>query len=148
MNSLSWLLYFADVLPAMASAWAVLSFFALLGWIVISVIRLFEVGPENTNTSENPFMKGWYTHIPKIQQLFFWVATVLGIISYSIPSKDTFYLIIASEGAEVIVTDESAKKMFQDVQSIVSLQLEEMIVEKTDSLGRNNNNNNNRNNGN
>ena len=80
MNSLSWLLYFADVLPAMASAWAVLSFFALLGWIVISVTRLFEGGPENANTSSNPFMKGWYTHIPKIQQLFFWVATVLGII--------------------------------------------------------------------
>lgn len=141
MNSLSWLLYFADILPAMATAWAVISFFALLGWCLITVIRLFEGGPENTNTRENPFMQGWYTHIPKIQKLLFWTATVLGIISYSIPSKDTFYLIIASEGAEVIVTDESAKKMFKDVQSIVSLQLEEMIVEKTDSLDRNNNNN-------
>lgn len=146
MNSLSWLLYFADILPAMATAWAVLSFFALLGWGFISVARLFEANSEAKGSSADPFMEGWYIHIPKIQQLFFWAATVLGIISYSIPSKDTFYLIIASEGAEVIVTDESAKKMFQDVQSIVSLQLEEMIAEKTDSLDdRNSNSRDNRN---
>jgi hypothetical protein len=148
MNSLSWLLYFADILPAMAEAWSVIAFFALLGWIAITVVRLFEDDPANANTKDNPFQRGWYTHIPKIQQLFFWTATILGIVSYSIPSKDTFYLIIASEGAEVIVTDESAKKMFQDVQSIVSLQLQEMIDEKKDDLSNNNNRNNNNNNGN
>lgn len=148
MNSLSWLLYFADILPAIAGAWAVIAFFALLGWIAITIVRLFEGDPQHANTRENPFQRGWYVHIPKIQQLFFWVATILGVISYSIPSKDTFYLIIASEGAEVIVTDESAKKMFQDVQSIVSLQLQEMIDEKTDSLQNNNNNSRNNNNGN
>jgi len=142
MNTLSWLLYLADILPAIASAWAVISFFALLGWCLITVIRLFEGDPENSNTRENPFQRGWYKHIPKVQQLLFWVATVLGIVAYTIPSKDTFYLIIASEGAEIIVTDESAKEMFKDVQSIVSLQLQEMIDEKTKNTNNGNTNSN------
>lgn len=145
MNTLSWLLYLADILPSIASAWAAIAFFALLGWCVITMVRLFEGDPENSNTRENPFQRGWYKHIPKVQQLLFWVATVLGIVSYSIPSKDTFYLIIASEGAEIIVTDESAKEMFKDVQSIVSLQLQEMIDEKSTKINNNNNNNGNNN---
>lgn len=143
MNSLSWLLYFADILPSMARAWAVLSFFALSGWAVITLIRLFESDITTAETKENPFSRGWYIQIPKIQKLFFWTATVLSIVSYSIPSKDTFYLIIASEGAEVVVTDEAAKQMFKDVQSVVSLQLKEMINEKTDNLNNNNGRNNN-----
>lgn len=118
MNGLSWLLYFADVLPNASSA---AMFFGVVSTAVFAVVTLITLLTDKGDTSD-----GWEAFSPKLKTWSGWMAAALITVSIMIPTKDTFYLIAASEGAEVVVTSDAAKEMMGDVQTIISLQLKNM----------------------
>lgn len=115
MNSLSWLLYFAEVSSNISFT---LGFITIMGTIATLIVTLFVAIPDKRSMTDT-----WIVQGPKIQKVLF-IATIVSLVGLLFPTQDTVYLIIASESAEMIVTSDSGQKMLGDIQSIVSLKLE------------------------
>jgi hypothetical protein len=103
MNQLSWLLYWADVLPQCATAVAlfatILALFSAAMTVLYFTAGLGEWQHDRDYTAR-------FRYFPFILAL----ALVLGIASNLVPSKDTFYLIAASEtGKQALETPEVSK---------------------------------------
>ena len=117
MNNLSWLLYLADVLPT-ASGWltGLCSFTLVLSTFLFFAFGMTGFFGEEQKYLSNP--KYWsefaFTAAFARRCRKLWVvmtAAVLVIVGcLLIPSKETFYLIAASQtGEEVLKTPEAAK---------------------------------------
>lgn len=122
MNSLSWLLYFAEVSSNIGAFAAVMIVLSGIVTIVMSLIIMCN------DTRDMP--DAFNTNGPRIRN------AAVGIFAFSMlgflfPSQNTVYLIIASETADTIVTSESGQKMIGDIQNIVSLKLESIAGELT-----------------
>lgn len=132
MNTLSWLLYFSDVVY---SQLAYLTFLALGVPVVYLMFRFFSLLASETIRSWDepvvkerkrkrqgePFVHNWkFITIPMVV-LFF-----LNLV----PSKDTFYLIVASEAGEYVVKTPEAKALISDVHEVIRQQLNAMKVSK------------------
>ena len=103
MNQLSWLLYWADALPSLATFIAILSFLIFLGsgfMLLLGITNAFG-DEDNDNPMMVRFRRMWW--LPTLAFLM-WGA------SFLVPSKETFYLIAASEmGEKAIQTPEFVK---------------------------------------
>lgn len=117
MNNLSWLIYWADAAPNVAQALCVISaltFLASTFFVVVGFTGCF--GDEAKVCDEKHYNWGDYkyaaTLAPRCRKL--WPLPVVCLLVWSatflVPSKDTFYLIAASEiGEQAIETPEFTK---------------------------------------
>ena len=109
MNSLSWVLYLADLadgLKGMAFATMFITGFGLLFYTIFSSLSEQFDG--------------------KIFKKCFIVLGVSGTIFTIIPYKDTIYLMAGSEAAEAVASTEDGKQIIADVKQIIRKQLEIM----------------------
>ncbi len=115
MNSLSWLLYFAEISTNISS----FAFVMMILSAIVSVSLTLAIMTSNKNDMPDMFVENG----PRIRNIASWVFLIstLGLL---FPSQNTVYLIIASESASTIVTSESGQKMINDIQNIVSLKLD------------------------
>lgn len=113
MNDLSWILYWADALPSLALFVCMISF-SIAAICFYFSIDYFSYKNETWGKDEN----GQEKYTPKAQavQALWWApyallaALVLCGASFMVPSRNTFYLIAASEmGEEAVKTPEFAK---------------------------------------
>jgi len=95
MNNLSWLIYFADVLPAFASTVSVLSVLSLGLFCIVAFVSAAACEWE----SVAPYMKWIFVPV-----------TALFLIT-PIPSKETIYLIAASEVGEAALDTPEVTKI-------------------------------------
>jgi len=138
MNSLSWLLFWADVLPQLASWLCFAAFFAFLGLMVSFILgvtdilgdaskveRLYDhtkgeyVFAEKTETST-------YAMARRFQKIGYFapLAFLLWGSSFLVPTKDTFYLIAASEtGEQVLKTPE-----FEKIRKVINNYLDKTVA--------------------
>lgn len=122
MNQLSWLLYWADVLPSLSAFIAVLMFFGCGASVILLVFHF--VGGEETrgykfDGTDPRYMEPdlhKYTDDARTCQKLWWAKLSLPICfilwgsAFLIPDKDTFYMIAASEaGEQAVQTPEFAK---------------------------------------
>lgn len=112
MNTLSWFLYLADVLPRLAvGAGFVFTMLTLCFfiWIPISAI-----GAAN----------GGGPTFPKTR----WVVgcLLLALSTTLIPTRETLYLIAGSEAGEMVIKDENTQAIIKDVREVIQLQLERL----------------------
>ena len=119
MNSLSWLLYFADVLPGISTTagfiltLATLVFFATA--IGYNIANLDESVTEDTRKFANRLFRN---------NIF--VMVIAAIPFLFIPSKETFYLIAGSEAGEYVVTTPDGKEILGDIKDVIKAQLEDL----------------------
>jgi len=114
MNKLSWLIYWADTLPSLASA--VGSVFSMLALICLLVTLIVSI----SQGLEGDGVKG----PPQVVMFSFPVFLFLALSSNLIPSKDTFYLIAASEaGEEALQTPE-----FSKVRQVINKWLDDQVA--------------------
>ena len=104
MNTLSWFIYWADVLPSLAKGLTILSLFSLLISVFINIYLLLE----------NNCKK--YIWVP------FLCAFVL-LFSSFIPSQNTLYAIAASEMGEEVYKSEQGQKIVKQLSDWVEAQL-------------------------
>ena len=104
MNQLSWILYWADVLPSVACTIGLFSSFALLASVVGTALYITEGFGD------------WADYCPKYSRNFrffphtLFLSVVFLIGSNLVPDKDTFYMIAASEvGEQALQTPEITK---------------------------------------
>jgi hypothetical protein len=113
MNSLSWFLYFAEVIPALGGTLAFLSFPVFAFW----AIRAAMIGSE-----EYPF-EGVSTG--KASPMYGALVLSVGMLLFStlIPSKETIYLIAGSQAGEAVVTSEAGQEILNDIHEVIKHQL-------------------------
>ena len=114
MNNLSWFLYLVDVLPNIATVAAFVSFFCVPGLIFWLFVKALE--------HQDPEAK----MIAKVIGFLRWLTPILLVIALFVPSKDTLYLIAASEAGEVVVNTPEAKEVMSDLKEILNIQLEKL----------------------
>lgn len=103
MNQLSWLLYWADVLPHLAVVVCVVS---VIGIIISGIFTLFFLTQGFGEWTHDPDYCNRFRLFPYLVGLFVFLAVVSNIV----PSKGTFYLIAASEaGEQALKTPEVSK---------------------------------------
>lgn len=117
MNTLSWLLYLAEVSERISTMGM---FLTVSGAIVFAVFGFFHMLIPSSEMSDS-----FRVQAPKARNVgaavFF-----LSLIGLLFPSQDTIYLIIASEAAEVVATNDTTQALLGDVQKIVQLKLEQI----------------------
>lgn len=120
MNSLSWLLYLADVLPSFGSA---LTFITLV-LAVISTVGAIASLVEGIEDGDDEIAKKVFSISSKTAV----ISLSLFIFSFLIPEKQTFYLIAASEiGEEALLSEEAIK-----LRKILSQELDKLLQTEKD----------------
>lgn len=124
MNSLSWLLYVADVLPTISG---VLSFFCALSMLASTVayfITMAYVAEVHGEEKEVVIKANKITGRISLCSLF---ALLIALL---IPSKETFYLIARSEAGEHIVESPRANELMNKINKVIDIQLEQLTTKK------------------
>lgn len=101
MNTVSFLIYIADVLPSLAAA---LIFWACIGCIVGAFLIACHYDNHRPESAR------------KVRRLWF-IPFAMIFVGIFLPSSNTFYLIAASEIGEDVVTSPRAKKIMQVLDS-------------------------------
>ena len=116
MNDLTWFLYITELVGRIGPV-AFMSGAALL-------VLAFVLPPKGvkafSHEHEHPFMGFDRLKTPFIA----WV--VLLFITFLTPSKDTLYLMAASEAGEAVATSPDGKQMLDKVKTIINNQLDEL----------------------
>ena len=118
MNSLSWFLYLAEVIPHIGLLFGVIS---ALGLIVGGVgMTVWTMWWASETQCKGP--RPWFV-----------TYTIFMIFSCSVmvltPSKETIYLIAGSQAGEYVVNTPEAQEIIGDIQQIIRQQLDGMVQE-------------------
>lgn len=131
MNSLSWILYFVDVTYQVRG---LLIAVMIVGWILYVIWRLF-VGiwsSEIFSSDEEAVAerKRKAQLLPVLPSKWYFAATIaVSLLLTLIPSKDTVYMIAASEAGEYVVNTPEAQEMLGDLKNILKMQLRKLEAE-------------------
>lgn len=109
MNTLSWLLYGMDAGYNLVMMFTIITVLTAIIWIVVS----FAKSEENNSWSPAP-----YKYLKAVVAAVFIIALV--------PSKETVYMIIASEAGEMVVNTPEAQEVLIDLKEILEIQLEKL----------------------
>lgn len=126
MNSLSWLIYFADVIPNLIA----LPISVLFGLLIFTAVGV-DTDKHGNRCSDYPFyalFNGNRFH----QILVFVVIPILILMIILVPSRLTIYLIAASEVSEQMATSEKGSAMLKDISDIIEFKLDDIRKELTD----------------
>jgi hypothetical protein len=128
MNTLSILLYLTEVLYSFCS---VVILAMVLGWAgyalhtLISKLWASDIwSGDSADVREKKMKIQARSVIPEAK--WFWVTGILILFLTLVPSKDTFYMILASEAGETVVNTPEAKEMMKDVREVIDAQLEKL----------------------
>lgn len=118
MNTLSWLLYFADVAGGIDSVFTAIAVVSLIAAFIWGVIGFAAVSVDDPNLDfwRSRCKIGWSIIAPS---LFFG-----SILSSAVPSKDTIYAIAASEMGEQALQTPTADRAFKAINSWLDKQIE------------------------
>lgn len=115
MNSLSWILYFADVLSKAGSLFGGLGG-VLLFVSVVCIIPGFLVEWRNSDEPETARSRKAFTRISLIGIP---LASFMILASIFIPSKETMYMIAASEVGETVMTSTDGKEIYTELKATI-----------------------------
>lgn len=107
MNTLSWFLYLADVLPSLSGALGVASVLIL----VVGGIGVCDLSYVKDCATEKAYIRGYMKTVPLMLFLLF--------LSFLIPSKDTIYMIAVSEVGEEALKTEMAHDLYNFMEELV-----------------------------
>ena len=118
MNSLSWFLYFADVignlqglLTLFAVLGGVISVFTCLGWLM----NLDIYGEQELTKTLGGITKKLAPAV-----------AIAALVAAAIPSKETVYMIAGSEAGEFVVNTPEAKEIMTDIKEVIRYQLDQL----------------------
>lgn len=119
MNSLSWLLYIADVIGNIKGVLIAFSIFLLVVLIVSWFFRALV-------SSDGDYKEGGVLHSVTSSKLLYSSIVIFPLIAAIIPSSTTIYMIAASEAGEVVVKSEEAREIFTGIKGIIKNKLKEV----------------------
>jgi hypothetical protein len=122
MNDLSWMLYAAEVLDSLRTAFKVGAFAGTI--LVLGLSAFYAMCTMDEMTG---FPAGCW------KKPFRWIAIpiFLFVTAAFMPSSSTIYLIAASEAGETVVTSPDAMEMLNDLKSIIKQKLKRELGDQT-----------------
>lgn len=117
MNSLSWMIYAAEVAGRLAEVAVGMTIMAGIGYGG----ALIATGMAVNDGDMAPETAASWRRLPAV--LFF----IFLPISVFAPSANAIYMIAASEAGETIVTSPEAREVFNDLKTIIKSKLKEQI---------------------
>lgn len=140
MNSLSWLIYAAEVLGRVSTSF----FFIAFGATFATGVLIFAGMMSRADAQDDA--SGRYGESYKaaaLERVAFWdkflgkwpkraaaVAVVFGAVAIVAPSNSTIYMIAASEMGEKVVTTPEAKEMLGDLREVIAKQIKKLKDDK------------------
>ena len=128
MNTLSTLLYLSEVVYSLASVSITGLILFWLGYFIYTSSQkvwadciYYSDDPELVKKKKEIQLKSVMP--PKKYSL--WTAVVVFLLVL-IPSKETFYMIVASEAGETIVKTPEAQELMKDVREVLDAQIEKL----------------------
>lgn len=118
MNSLSWLIYLAEVVDAFRVTFMVLTAVSVLGSVALVVVAGDQLFEERAKTAR----KWWIRNIM--------AGFVLMTAAIILPSSRTFYMIAASEIGERAIASPEAKEMLGEIRATLMRQLKTLRDDK------------------
>jgi hypothetical protein len=121
MNSLSWMIYFADVSDSLSTIGKLIAVGAGLGGAITALITAVKTDVDNIGRVEklNVLSTGW-----QAGKGFFKVGIVAALVVTPIPSKETIYAIAASEMGEDVLNSPTGGKAMQALNAWLDRQIE------------------------
>lgn len=118
MNSLSWFLYFADVVTSVSTF---LGFIVIFWMMALAGHSLFTVINNDIHRDEkNPYIrKRWFAFV-----------ILLGVVVQLIPSKNTMYAIAASELGQSAMESKLGTKAMQAIEAWIDSQIPKVVNKK------------------
>lgn len=116
MNSLSWLLYAAEILGNLGS---LLTFFGVAGLLVVSVFWLIALMDQNSRYPDE-----WSVGVPQKMMKIIWVPCTVLSVAMLFPSSNTIYAIAASEMGERAMTTPTFGKATEALNAWLDKQIE------------------------
>lgn len=127
MNSLSWMIYAAEVSNQISFLSGVTGFcLAIAGGVYSVTCRIY---PDTLYGSPEERRRRFDDRVsfrPKAAKLLIGGVAIMAASSF-IPSSSTIYMIAASEAGETIVTSPEAKEVFDDLKTIIKSKLKEQL---------------------
>lgn len=119
MNSLSWLLYFGDVVGSVNAVISILVLLTILSGIGLLMFAIIETPwCEEQKKEHFKTVKGWASTWLKVVGVVYFVGVLF-------PSKQTVYMIAASELGEEVITSETGKKLVKKLNQELDKLIEE-----------------------
>ena len=119
MNSLSILIYFAEILPNIGF---LLILSLTIGMLCYGTYLIVAFVDNDRGYKNRPTYLG--------RAVFVFLAT--GLVASLIPSKETIYLIAGSEAGEMVVSSDAGQEILSDIQEIIKFQLGELKGESSE----------------
>ena len=119
MNSLSWLLYLADVIGNLSGVFILLAF--IFGGCTIFWGFAKACAIVDNDEGAGDFARA-FAFTPWLFVLFLFLSAVT-------PSKDTIYLIAGSEAGEAVVTSEAGQEILTNIQDVIKYQIQKLKSE-------------------
>lgn len=117
MNTLSWLLYVADVIPNLGVAFGLSAFFIAVGVLIAIVVgahkRDFAYGEDEKQKWQDGY------DLQRKALRFAWLVPLLVFCAVLLPGKSTIYMIAASEMGETVVTNPEVAEIFDAMKAKV-----------------------------
>lgn len=114
MNSLSWILYFADVLSKLGNLFGafggVLLFVSVI-CIIPGFLVVWQYSSDQFLQSKRTFARIALFGVP--------IGFTMLMISLFIPSKETMYMIAASEVGETVMTTNDGKEIYGELKATI-----------------------------
>lgn len=130
MNQLSIILYFADVAINVMNTIFGIGLFFVIGFLLINFVEILKVAVHND--SYDVRVDGNYLTYKMIWYKWLIIGFVMIVISNFIPTKQTMYMIAASEIGETVILSPEMSDTMGKVKTFVDLQLDGAIAELID----------------
>lgn len=122
MNSLSWILYIAEVVGNLGTALAILGIVGTVAVVGASgftgLMGTIDGSKDIKATSANLLLKLKWT-VPMI------------MISCVVPSTNTVYMIAASQAGEMVIKDPEMQGIFNDLKTIIKQKIKDQLPKQS-----------------
>lgn len=126
MNTLSWILYGADVAGSLGVFFGSIGAVCLFLFIPASVIAYLIVW----NVGDNVEYGASQQYLRKIAKMLGVIGLVSVLISTLIPRRETIYMIAASEVGEVVVDSPEAREILTELKKTIMSNLKSLQVDR------------------
>lgn len=127
MNSLSWFIYLADVLHNLGNTMATVAFAGIfisaMGTVLYIIVSL--TAADKTDRDSEWAIK--FLPTAKVMYRVWMAVWVVSVLLHSLlPSRNTMYMIAASEAGQMIIDNKGTQEIVGDLKDIITDKLKKM----------------------
>lgn len=127
MNSLSWFIYLADVIHNVGNLAGLMSFVGFIGGVTLFIaFMMLKATASDPNDFHYEVAKGVLPSIRFTMKIWYPLWALFLLVSTFAPSRNTMYMIAASEAGQMIIDNKGTQEIVGDIKDIITDKLKKM----------------------